>query len=79
MNEYAIETLNLTKNYNGLRAVDNLELKVKKGSIFGFLGPNGAGKSTTISMLATILNPSSGTAVIGGYDLIKERKKVKNQ
>jgi len=58
-------------------AVDNLDITVESGEIFGLLGPNGAGKTTTISMLCTILKPTSGTATVNGYDLIKESHKVR--
>ena len=52
-------------------------MKIKKGDIFGFLGPNGAGKTTTIKMLTTLLNPTSGTATIAGFDIIKQRDEVR--
>ncbi len=74
---YAIETTNLTKKYKTLVAVDNLNLKVEKGKIFGLLGPNGAGKSTILSMLCTIINPTSGSAKVNGYDILKESAKVR--
>lgn len=73
----AIELFDLTKRFEDFTAVDNLNLEVKEGEIFGLLGPNGAGKSTTISMLCTILKPSSGTAKISGLDIIKNPKKVR--
>jgi ABC-2 type transport system ATP-binding protein len=69
---YAIETMDLTKKFGSLTAVDSVNLQVKEGEIFGLLGPNGAGKSTTISMLCTILIPTSGTAEVNGYDIIKQ-------
>lgn len=74
---YAIETINLTKKYKTLTAVNNLNLKVEKGKIFGLLGPNGAGKSTILSMLCTIINPTSGSAIVNGYDIIKDSAKVR--
>ncbi len=74
---YAIETTNLTKKYKTLVAVDNLNLQVEKGKIFGLLGPNGAGKSTILSMLCTIINPTSGSAIVNGYDIIKDSAKVR--
>jgi len=78
MDEFSIETFNLTKIYgNELKAVDNLNLSIPKGELFGFLGPNGAGKSTTIKMLSTILTPTAGTAKILGYDIREERDKVR--
>lgn len=73
----AIEMNNLTKMFGDFTAVDNLSLKVKDGEIFGFLGPNGAGKSTTIRMLCTLTQPTSGSARVAGYDLIKESDKVR--
>lgn len=66
---YVIEVENLTKEFNGFRAVENISFKVKKGDIFGFLGPNGAGKTTTIRMLTTIIRPSKGTAKVLGQDI----------
>jgi ABC-2 type transport system ATP-binding protein len=69
---------NLTKKYGEFSAVDNLSFEVKKGSIFGFLGHNGAGKTTTISMLTTLILPTSGKASIGGYDVVKDNLKVRN-
>jgi ABC-2 type transport system ATP-binding protein len=69
---YAIETMDLTKKFGSLTAVDSVNLQVKEGEIFGLLGPNGAGKSTTISMLCTILVPTSGTAEVNGYDIIRQ-------
>lgn len=70
--EFIIETSNLTKKYGELTAVDNLSIQVKEGEIFGLLGPNGAGKTTILSMLSTMLNPTSGTATVNGCDILKE-------
>lgn len=72
-----IETYNLCKRYKDITAVNNLNLSVAKGEIFGFLGPNGAGKTTTVSMLTTLLKPISGTAKICGFDILKEPHKVR--
>ncbi|MEM2934025.1 MAG: ATP-binding cassette domain-containing protein [Methanocellales archaeon] len=72
-----METFNLTKKFGSILAVDRLNLKIKYGEIFGLLGPNGAGKTTTISMLCTIINPTSGTARVNGYDILKEPDKVR--
>lgn len=72
-----ITTENLTKRYNGFTAVDHIKFSVKEGEIFGFLGPNGAGKTTTIKMLTSLLYPSAGTAFIAGFDIIKQRAKVR--
>lgn len=65
----AIELKNLTKKYGSLTAVNNLNLEIEKGEIFGFLGPNGAGKTTTIKLLSGLLKPTSGTAKILGFDI----------
>ncbi len=62
----------------GPRAVDAIDLRVEPGEIYGFLGPNGAGKSTTVLMLTTLLPPTSGTARVGGYDVVREGPKVRS-
>ena len=72
-----IETNHLTKSFNSLTAVDNLDITVESGEVFGLLGPNGAGKTTTISMLCTILKPTSGTAKVNGFDIVKEATQVR--
>lgn len=72
-----IETKNLCKRYKDITAVDNLTISIEKGEIFGFLGPNGAGKTTTVCMLTTLLSPTSGTASVCGYDIVKESQKVR--
>jgi len=77
MTEQAIELNNLTKKFGDFTAVDHLSLEVEHGEIFGFLGPNGAGKSTTIRMLCTLAQPTSGSAKVAGYDLIKDSAKVR--
>ncbi len=73
----AIEVDQLTKTFGKVTAVNNLTLSIGESEIFGFLGPNGAGKSTTIRMLCGILEPTSGTATVGGYDISTEADKVK--
>jgi len=73
----AIEVDKLTKTYGHLVAVDHISFEVEEGEIFGFLGPNGAGKTTTIMMLATALNPTSGTATVCGNDIIKDKAEVR--
>ncbi|MDY0028096.1 MAG: ATP-binding cassette domain-containing protein, partial [Candidatus Humimicrobiaceae bacterium] len=65
----AIEVFNLTKNFGKLTAVNNLNLTVKRGEVFGFLGPNGAGKTTTIKLMTGLLKPSSGVIRIMGVDI----------
>jgi ABC-2 type transport system ATP-binding protein len=72
-----IVTENLTKTFDGFTAVDHVTFSVKEGEIFGFLGPNGAGKTTTIKMLTTLLFPTAGSASIAGFDVLKERAKVR--
>ena len=67
----AIETFDLIKKFGSLTAVNNIDLIVNKGEIFGFLGPNGAGKTTTIKLLTGLLKPTSGTAKIMGKDIQK--------
>lgn len=73
----AIEIESLTKQFNGFTAVDSISFSVGKGELFGLLGPNGAGKTTTINMLSTILNPTSGKAVVAGFNVLKERDSVR--
>jgi len=81
--EYDIEISNLTKKYKirgkkkEIRALDNVNLKVEKGEIFGLLGPNGAGKTTMVSILTTLIQPTSGTAKILGHDILKNKRFVK--
>lgn len=73
----AIETMGLTRRFNNITAVDDVNLTVDQGEIFGLLGPNGAGKSTFISMLCTILKPTSGTAKVEGYDIVSQASDVR--
>lgn len=75
-NERIIEVKGLTKKYKNLVAVDNLDLNVYRGDVFGFLGPNGAGKSTTIRMLLTLIKPTSGYIKIFGKSLQKSRIEI---
>lgn len=72
-----IETNNLTKQFNALVAVDRLNITVEHGEVFALLGPNGAGKTTTISMLCTILKPTSGTAKVNGFDIVRQATRVR--
>ncbi len=72
-----IETEDLTKEYDGLTAVNKLRLKVEEGEIFGLLGPNGAGKSTTLLMLTTLVRPSSGTGKVNGFDIVSQPDHVR--
>jgi len=73
-----IKISNLTKRYEKLTAVDNLSLDIGKNEIFGLLGPNGAGKTTVIHMLATLLKPTSGSATVNGFDIIRDPAKVRS-
>ncbi len=66
----------LVKHYGDVKAVNGLNLGIRKGEMFGFLGPNGAGKTTTISILCGLLEPSAGTATVAGYDVTKETTKM---
>ena len=72
-----IELKNLTKKYGDFQAVNNLNLFVKKGEVFGFIGPNGAGKTTTIKMMGGIIEPTAGTVTIAGINMQKEPEKAK--
>ncbi len=72
-----IEAINLTRDYDGVRAVDSISFAVAAGEIFGFLGPNGAGKTTTIKMLTGQLQPTSGRAAVCGYDVVTQQQQLK--
>lgn len=72
-----IRIQNLTKKFNELIAVDSISFNVREGEIFGFLGPNGAGKTTTLSMLATLLDSTSGEAFVNGFDVKREKDNVR--
>ena len=72
-----IETKDITKRYDDFIAVDSINLEVPRNTVYGVLGPNGAGKTTLISMLCTILRPTSGTAIVNGYDIVKQAKEVR--
>lgn len=78
-----IEVKNLIKNYNGKRskdtkAVKGVSFEVQEGETFGFLGPNGAGKTTTINILCTLLNPTSGSASVNGFNCVTEPHQVRS-
>ncbi|WP_321211066.1 ATP-binding cassette domain-containing protein [Methanothermobacter sp. DP] len=72
-----IETEGISKRYDDFLAVNSVDLEVPENSIYGVLGPNGAGKTTLISMLCTILRPTSGNAMVNGYDIVREARKVR--
>jgi ABC-2 type transport system ATP-binding protein len=73
-----IEVERLVREFKDVRAVDGIDLRVEPGEIYGFLGPNGAGKSTTVHVLTTLLPPSTGTARVGGYDVVADGPRVRS-
>jgi ABC-2 type transport system ATP-binding protein len=75
--EFSIDVRSLTKRFGGFTAVDGVSFAVRRGAIFGFLGANGAGKSTTIRMLCGLLDPTSGSATVGGFEVGREPERVK--
>ncbi len=75
--EVVLKTVKLRREFRGVVAVDDLDLQLEQGDIFGLIGPNGAGKTTVIQMLATLLKPTSGSAFIGGYDAFRDPEKVR--
>lgn len=78
MSSPIIKTTELTRVFGTMTAVHNLNLEIEEGAIFGFLGPNGSGKSTTIKMLSGLLNPTSGSATVGGFDIETQSEEIKN-
>ncbi|MCI1774753.1 ABC transporter ATP-binding protein [Paenibacillus lautus] len=74
-----IEIRNLSKRYGAFHALKDISLHIEKGTVFGFVGPNGAGKSTTMSILATLMLPTSGVAKVGGYDVTQHPKEVRKR
>jgi ABC-2 type transport system ATP-binding protein len=76
--ENEIELRHVTKAYGSLVAVKDLSLGVPKGMVFGLLGPNGAGKTTLVNMLTTLLKPASGSASVGGYDVVRDAAKIRS-
>ncbi len=73
MNKISIEIRNLSKNYNNIEAVKNINFKINKGSIVGLLGPNGCGKTTTIGMMLGLIKPSSGAVFINDQNIESEK------
>ena len=73
----SIKIESLTKSFNNFKAIDQISLDIDEGEIFGFLGPNGAGKSTTMMILTTLLKPTSGNALVQGYDVRSQGKNVR--
>jgi ABC-2 type transport system ATP-binding protein len=76
---YAIETTGLVKRFGATRALDGVDLRIRRGSVYGLLGPNGAGKTTTIRILATLLAPTAGTATVLGHDVAREAAAVRRK
>lgn len=74
---FAVETQGLTRVFGSIKAVEDLNLTISAGTIFGLLGPNGAGKTTTIRMLTTMLTPTAGTARVAGLDVMQQPKRVR--
>ena len=72
MSDVSIRTEALVREFNGSNAVDEVDLEIGRGEIYGFLGPNGAGKSTTVRMLCTLLAPTGGSASVAGYDIASQ-------
>ena len=80
INEKAISTRGLVKRYGkDILAVDNIDLSIPTNSIYALLGPNGAGKTTTISMLTTLIEPTSGSAQVSGLDLVRQADQVRQR
>jgi ABC-2 type transport system ATP-binding protein len=79
MTKTVIETSGLTKFYGKVKGIENMDLEINEGEMFGFIGPNGAGKSTTIRILMNLLFPTSGVAKILGLDVVRETKQIKRR
>jgi ABC-2 type transport system ATP-binding protein len=78
-NDYAVQSVELTKQFGDFTAVDGVSFSVRRGAIFGFLGPNGAGKTTTIRMLLGLLRPTAGTATVLGFDIVRQTAEIKKR
>src|SRR5690606_18982435 len=76
---HAVDAAGLVKTFGPTRAVDGLDLRVRAGTVYGLLGPNGAGKTTTVRLLATLLRPDAGRAVVLGHDLAREPDAVRRR
>jgi ABC-2 type transport system ATP-binding protein len=76
--KYAFELKNVKKHYGKVKALDGVSLKAEQGTIYGMLGPNGAGKSTIVKVLSTLIEPTSGTALVAGIDAVKDPAAVRN-
>ena len=78
-NPLAIQIFALTREFNGLVAVDGIDLRIENGTAYALLGPNGAGKTTTISMLTTLVEPTDGSAEVAGYDIVRQAGQVRQR
>lgn len=74
---YAVQTQGIGRNFNGVKAVDDIDINIPRGEIYGFLGPNGAGKTTLVRMLITLLMPTAGSASVAGYDVVSNANEVR--
>ena len=79
MTDLAICTQNLTRDFDTVRAVDNLSLEIPQGTVFGFLGPNGSGKTTMIRLLLGLLDPTAGSAEVLGHDVRTQSDAIREQ
>ncbi len=79
VNHHAVETVELSKRFGNFTAVDQVTFTVERGEIFGFLGPNGAGKTTTIRMLMGLIQPTSGSATVLGFDILRETELIRRR
>ena len=79
MDQHAVEVVNLTKKFGDFTAVDRVTFNIRRGEIFGFLGPNGAGKTTTIRVLLGLLRPTSGSAIVLGFDVARQPEEVRKR
>ena len=79
MSEYIVETKELVKKFKDIKSVDNINLKIKYGEVYGFLGPNGAGKSTTIKMLLGLVKPTAGKIQVLGKSIEENREEILRQ
>jgi len=75
----AIETTGLVKHFGGTRALAGVDLRIRRGSVYGLLGPNGAGKTTTVRILATLVEPTAGSATVLGHDVVREAAAVRSK
>ena len=78
-NQYAVETVELVKRFGDFTAVDSVTFAVERGEIFGFLGPNGAGKTTTMRMLMGLIEPTSGSATVLGFDVVEQTAEIRRR